>query len=78
MIANKAFLFFYLLLSLVQAILEICLEATKTWIRHCLQSLLCIDTIGIRSKHFKDKTLLRPWYTQEQGLRHFMSPKPTH
>jgi len=30
MIANKAFLFFYLLLSLVQAILEICLEATKT------------------------------------------------
>ena len=36
MFTNKAFLFFYLLLSLVQAILEICLETTKALIRHCL------------------------------------------
>jgi len=38
MFANKAFLFFYLLLSLVQALLEICLEATKALIRHWLWS----------------------------------------
>jgi len=33
MFTNKAF--FYLLLSLVQAILEICLEAAKPLIWHC-------------------------------------------
>jgi len=36
MFIKKAFLFSYLLLSLVQAILEICLEATKALIWHCL------------------------------------------
>jgi len=34
MFTNKAFLFFYLLLSLVWAILEICLGATKALIQH--------------------------------------------
>jgi len=41
MFTNKAFLFFYLLLSLVsfvQAILEICLEATKALIWHCIHA----------------------------------------
>ena len=33
MFSNKVFLFLYLLLSLVKAILEICLEAMKTLIR---------------------------------------------
>jgi len=33
-ITNNAFLLFYLLLSLVQIILEICLEATKALICH--------------------------------------------
>jgi len=36
MLTIKAFLFFYLLLSLVQAKLEIRLEATKALIRHWL------------------------------------------
>jgi len=34
MFTNKTFLFFYLILSLVQAILEIRSEATKALIRH--------------------------------------------
>jgi len=34
MFTKIAFLFFYLVLSLVQATLEICLEATKALIRH--------------------------------------------
>ena len=44
MFTNKAFSFFYLLLSLVQATLEICLEATKALIRHCVQP--CRHTTG--------------------------------
>jgi len=39
MFTNKAFLFFYILLSLVQAILEICLAVTKALIRHCNQAV---------------------------------------
>jgi len=34
---TNSFFVFYLLLSLVQALLEICLETTKTLIRHCIE-----------------------------------------
>jgi len=41
MFTNKAC--FYLLLSLVQAILEICLEAAKPLIRHCTALIVYVN-----------------------------------
>ena len=52
MFTNNAILFFYLLVFLVQAILEICLEATKAVIRHCpYQKVRHCTFVLLQSKH---------------------------
>jgi len=52
MFTNNAIFFFYLLVFLVQAILEICLEATKAVIRHCpYQKVRHCTFVLLQSKH---------------------------